>query len=106
MSAYISKKITSPLNSEYTMAGGGSGGSSTTMHSKPSTWTTIKPAAELDYDIIFEQIAKSFNKVPTVEHKCHNCGGTLEIKTTDGIFKCPYCKSVYAIGTKQINWRY
>lgn len=48
---------------------------------------------------------KNLTVAPTVEHKCHNCGGTLEIENTKHIFICPYCKSVYAIGTEQINDR-
>lgn len=31
-----------------------------------------------------------------------NCGGQVEQKYDDYIFKCPYCKTVYALGTKQI----
>ena len=40
---------------------------------------------------------------PTFEHKCHNCGGTLTMNIEQHIFNCPYCDSVYAIGTMQIN---
>lgn len=69
-------------------------------------WTTAAIAGHLDYDDIFNNIVKRFNKiVPTIEHKCHNCGGTLEIKPDQGIFKCPYCRSVYAIGTQRVNDR-
>lgn len=57
----------------------------------------------IDYDQIFNEIAKRFNQTPIIEHKCHNCGGVLEIKANDGIFKCPYCHSCYAIGTTRIN---
>lgn len=65
-----------------------------------------KSEINLDYDKIFEAMVSRFNKmVPTVEHKCHNCGGTLEINANQGIFKCPYCRSVYAIGTLRINDR-
>lgn len=58
---------------------------------------------DYDYDDIFKEIAKRFSQIPIVEHKCHNCGGVLEIKANDGIFKCPYCHSCYAIGTTRIN---
>ena len=34
---------------------------------------------------------------PSVEHKCKNCGATLELDDQNGIFKCPYCKSKYSI---------
>lgn len=50
-----------------------------------------------------KQLMEKFATVPTFEHKCHNCGGTLEMKATEHIFKCPYCGSVYAIGTAMIN---
>lgn len=39
---------------------------------------------------------------PTFEHKCHNCGGTLKMDIENHIFNCPYCDSVYAIGTSNI----
>lgn len=56
----------------------------------------------LDYDDIFKHIAERFNKIPTIEHKCHNCGGTLTMNENQHIFNCPYCNSVYAIGVSQI----
>lgn len=54
------------------------------------------------YDLIFDNIIKKLNVKPTFEHKCHNCGGTLIMNTEQHIFNCPYCDSVYAIGTSQI----
>lgn len=39
---------------------------------------------------------------PTFEHKCHNCGGTLKMDIENHIFNCPYCDSVYALGTSHI----
>lgn len=50
-----------------------------------------------------KQLMEKLAAVPTFEHKCNNCGGTLEMKTTEHIFKCPYCGSVYAIGTAMIH---
>lgn len=58
--------------------------------------------SERTMESIFDYISKKLNKVPTVEHKCHNCGATLEIDTNKHIFNCPYCESVYAIGTQNI----
>lgn len=88
-----------------------------------SGWATIAPTsyinkiaiADTDYEInlspsveadLFQKFLNKMQEVsftPTVEHKCHNCGGTLEIKITEHIFKCPFCNSVYAIGTQLIN---
>ena len=39
---------------------------------------------------------------PTFEYKCHNCGGTLKMDIENHIFNCPYCDSVYAIGTSHV----
>ena len=54
------------------------------------------------YDLIFKKLSEKFNIKPTFEHKCHNCGGTLIMDIDNHIFNCPYCDSVYAIGTSQI----
>lgn len=50
-----------------------------------------------------QNLLKKLSFHPTFEHKCNNCGGTIELDINNHIFKCPYCNSVYAIGTKQIN---
>lgn len=42
-------------------------------------------------------------QVEFVELSCKNCGGKIQQKYRDPIFKCPYCKTVYAIGYKQVN---
>lgn len=34
--------------------------------------------------------------IPSVEHKCKNCGATLEFDEQNEVFKCPYCKSKYS----------
>lgn len=47
--------------------------------------------------------AKHGEYIPTVEHKCHNCGATLELQENDHIFKCHYCGTAYAVGTSMIN---
>lgn len=58
--------------------------------------------SEEEMEKIFKYIADKFNKVPTVDHKCHNCGAVLRIDMSKHIFNCPYCESVYAIGTQNI----
>ena len=52
-----------------------------------------------------KQLLEKLSRCPTFEHKCHNCGGALEMKVTEHIFRCPYCGSAYAIGTAQVNDR-
>lgn len=42
-------------------------------------------------------------QVEFVELSCKNCGGKIQQKYHDSIFKCPYCKTVYAVGYKQVN---
>ena len=42
-------------------------------------------------------------KFEYIELCCKNCGAKIHQKYSDSILKCPYCKTVYAIGTKQIN---
>lgn len=57
-------------------------------------------------DILWDAIEilqKQINNTPKfVKLNCMNCGGQVEQKCDDYIFKCPYCKTVYALGTKQI----
>lgn len=55
------------------------------------------------YDDIYEKILARLSLVPTVEHKCHNCGGVVELDAGHHVFHCPYCNSVYAIGTRMVN---
>ncbi len=50
-----------------------------------------------------KKLLEKLSKHPTFEHKCNNCGGTLEMNVEQHIFNCPYCDSVYAIGTGLIN---
>ena len=52
---------------------------------------------------LIDEIISRFNFVPTLEYKCHNCGGVLEMKATEHIFRCPFCNSVYAVGTQLKN---
>lgn len=46
---------------------------------------------------------ESRRQVEFVELSCKNCGGKIQQKYHDPIFKCPYCKTVYAVGYKQVN---
>lgn len=50
-----------------------------------------------------EEYIKQLSAHPTFQHKCNNCGGTIEMDIDNHIFRCPYCGSAYAIGTNQIN---
>lgn len=60
--------------------------------------------ARSDISKIFERLAKLEEKtIEFVELSCKNCGGKIQQKYKDPIFKCPYCKTVYAIGYKQVN---
>ena len=50
-----------------------------------------------------EILQKQINNTPKiVKLTCMNCGGQVEQKYDDYIFKCSYCKTVYVLGTKQI----
>lgn len=51
---------------------------------------------------IYKMILEKFSKKPILEYKCNNCGGQVELEIDNHIFKCPYCGSVYAIGTNMI----
>ena len=65
----------------------------------------LSPSVE---ETLFQKFLEKMNEVsftPTIEHKCHNCGGALEIKITEHIFRCPFCNSVYAIATQLKNDR-
>lgn len=53
---------------------------------------------------ILERLTKlEQKKITFTELSCRNCGGKIQQKYQDPIFKCPYCKTVYAIGYKQVN---
>ena len=58
-----------------------------------------------DDDDLIDRIMARLNFVPTMEHKCNSCGGVLEIRADEHIFRCPFCNSVYAIGTNMKNDR-
>lgn len=42
-------------------------------------------------------------KLKFVDLSCKNCGAKIQQKYSDSIVKCPYCKTAYIIGTKQVN---
>lgn len=83
----------------------------------PTSYINKIAIKDTDYEIslspnveakLFQKFLDKMNEVsftPTIEHKCHNCGGTLEIKITEHIFRCPFCNSVYAIATQLKNDR-
>lgn len=51
------------------------------------------------------EILAQFGAKPLFQHTCHNCGAQLELSIEKHIFICPYCDSVYMIGTEMINDR-
>ena len=60
--------------------------------------------AGVDFNDILKRIIALENSKPEfVELKCKNCGGKIQQRYEDSIIKCPYCKSVYIIGRKQVN---
>lgn len=52
---------------------------------------------------LFQEFIDKYTAIPTFEHKCNNCGGVLEMKIDEHLFRCPYCGSCYAVGTMQIH---
>lgn len=70
--------------------------------SEYSTQNIRNKQIDILWDAI-EILQKQINNTPKiVKLTCMNCGGQVEQKCDDYIFKCPYCKTVYALGTKQI----
>lgn len=63
-----------------------------------------KTGISFDFNDLLKRIIALENSKPElVELKCKNCGGKIQQRYEDSIIKCPYCKSVYIIGRKQIN---
>ena len=59
---------------------------------------------ETELSLIWEKLNFLQRTTPEfVELSCKNCGGKIQQKYRDPIFKCPYCKTVYAVGHKQVN---
>lgn len=59
---------------------------------------------ETELSLIWEKLNFLQRTTPEfVELSCKNCGGKIQQKYKDPIFKCPYCKTIYAIGIKQVN---
>ena len=74
--------------------------------------TLTLPGSEATYDIHdsrYDEILRRLTKLEIVkafeftELSCRNCGATLKQGYLDPIVKCPYCKTVYAVGYKQVN---
>ena len=70
------------------------------------------PGSKATYDIHdsrYDEILRRLTKLEIVkafeftELSCRNCGATLKQGYLDPIVKCPYCKTVYAVGYKQVN---
>lgn len=58
---------------------------------------------QLSLPEIVENLMKNLSKNPLYEHKCQNCGGTVELDYDKAIFICPYCGSHYALAQSRIN---
>ena len=55
-------------------------------------------------DTLWREIKNLKGRTPDfVELSCKNCGAKIQQKYEDQIIKCPYCKSVYIIGTWRVN---
>jgi len=52
---------------------------------------------------LFDEFLNKLTIKPLLKHNCNNCGGTIELDSEKHIFICPYCGTVYAIGTNMIN---
>ena len=61
----------------------------------------------MDEEAFAEAMQKYMDKHEPKFYKltCQGCGASINQKMNDHILKCPYCKSVYAIGTKMVNMR-
>lgn len=59
----------------------------------------------IDEDAFAKAMEKymSLNKPVYYKMECQSCGAPIEQKINDHILKCPYCHSVYAVGTKMVN---
>ena len=66
--------------------------------------SNVVSTIETELSLIWEKLNFLQRTTPEfVELSCKNCGGKIQQKYKDPIFKCPYCKTVYAIGIKQVN---
>lgn len=57
----------------------------------------------IDKESIIRELMDRLSAKPIVQHKCHNCGAQVEFNADKHIFVCPYCSSVYLIGTNMVN---
>lgn len=49
---------------------------------------------------MLDNLLKQLSSTPLYQHKCTNCGASVEFDSEKHIFKCPYCNSVYVLGSK------
>lgn len=52
-----------------------------------------------DEEEVLQRLILRLGKKPLVQHKCHNCGATVELDSEKHIFVCRYCGSAYAVGS-------
>lgn len=50
-----------------------------------------------------EEMLKRLAPPEYTELRCRECGGEIEQRWNNHIVKCPYCKTVYAVGRKMLN---
>lgn len=72
-----------------------------------SEYTVNGSAVSVQHSLpeIVENLMKKLSKNPLYQHKCQNCGGTVELDYDKAIFICPYCGSHYALAPNRINDR-
>lgn len=63
----------------------------------------LKGEVGIDKESIIRELMDRLSAKPIVQHKCHNCGAQVEFNADKHIFVCPYCSSVYLIGTNMVN---
>ena len=61
-----------------------------------------KSLDEEDVKRLFEEMFRK-TKPSVFKLTCQSCGASVEQKLDDHLFKCPYCKSAYYIGTELIR---
>ena len=71
-------------------------------HFEPATISVKNQLDEDDIKRLFEEMFKK-TKPSVFKLTCQSCGASVEQKLDDHLFKCPYCKSAYYIGTELIR---
>lgn len=56
-------------------------------------------------EALYVEFLKKLSRAPIIEHKCHSCGGVVEMDERKHVFICPYCGCSYAVGVYMVNDR-